>query len=110
MQHVVVKEQDVYERTDTFIINNNLSLGKGLLSTLGETHRRQRKMLNPVFSIAHMREMIPIFYDVAHRLGDSIQAKVQDGPTTIDVLKLDDQDCPGAGWAKRPRLLFRFSD
>ena len=24
---------------------------------LGERHRVQRKMLNPVFSIAHMREM-----------------------------------------------------
>jgi len=23
----------------------------------GEQHRKQRKMLNPVFSIAHMREM-----------------------------------------------------
>ena len=31
-------------------------------------HRRQRKMLNPVFSIKHMRHMIPIFNDVGHKV------------------------------------------
>lgn len=35
----------------------DMSLGKGLFATSGDMHRRQRKMLNPVFSIAHMREM-----------------------------------------------------
>jgi len=51
----------------------------------GEAHRKQRKALNPVFSIAHMREMrvllsfclllfeswfglVPIFYDVIHKV------------------------------------------
>lgn len=29
--------------------------GMGLISTTGEQHRKQREMLNPVFSIAHMR-------------------------------------------------------
>ena len=66
---------------------NEITLGEGLLATMGkrvrfalnsthglnvsgqgEQHRKQRKMLNPVFSIAHMREMIPIFYDVVHRV------------------------------------------
>ena len=35
----------------------------------GARHRKQRKMINPVFSIKHMREMTPIFYDIAHRVG-----------------------------------------
>ena len=53
---------------------------------VGEHHRRQRKMLNPVFSIAHLREMslliltphyflftlnsipVPIFYNVTHNV------------------------------------------
>ena len=34
----------------------------------GDKHRKQRKMLNPVFSIAHMRQMIPIFHAVVHRV------------------------------------------
>lgn len=37
-------------------------------TNLGASHRRQRKMLNPVFSIKHMRELTPIFYEVAHRV------------------------------------------
>ena len=34
----------------------------------GEQHRLQRKMLNPAFNINHMREMIPIFYEVTHKV------------------------------------------
>lgn len=35
---------------------------------LGDHHRKQRKLLNPVFSIAHMRHMTPIFYHVIHKV------------------------------------------
>ncbi|KAJ3867017.1 cytochrome P450 [Lentinula novae-zelandiae] len=45
-----------------------LLLGKGLLNTTGEHHRKQRKMLNPVFSIAHMRSMMPIFHNVVNQM------------------------------------------
>ena len=34
----------------------------------GDRHRQQRKMLNPAFNINHMREMIPIFFDVTHKV------------------------------------------
>jgi cytochrome P450 len=34
-----------------------LTWGEGLLATSGQQHRRQRKMLNPVFSEARMRDM-----------------------------------------------------
>lgn len=82
---------------------NRLLFGNGLLANkgercerfsgytnssidVGERHRKQRKMLNPVFSIAHMREMsaliltpysflftlnsipVPIFYNVTHNV------------------------------------------
>ncbi len=67
-----------------------LLLGPGLLSTLGgaagaalvwyyahtechiifvgHQHRKQRKMLNPVFSVKHLREMTPLFYNVIHKV------------------------------------------
>lgn len=43
-------------------------------------HRRQRKMLNPVFSGAHMRDMTPIFYDIAHKVcfSDELRARRSD--------------------------------
>ena len=34
----------------------------------GEAHRRQRKMLTPVFSEANLRNLTPVFYEVAHRV------------------------------------------
>ena len=43
-------------------------------------------MLNPVFSIAHMRHMIPIFYSITHKLQDAIAMRVKDGQTEIDML------------------------
>ena len=38
------------------------------LSIVGEIHRRQRKLLNPVFSTINMRQMTPLFYDTVHRV------------------------------------------
>ncbi|KIM41638.1 hypothetical protein M413DRAFT_152589 [Hebeloma cylindrosporum] len=86
MHHIVVKDQYVYEETTSFIEGNKLMFGPGLLGTLGEQHRKQRKMLNPVFSIAHMREMIPIFYRISYKLRDAFARKVDDGPQEIEVL------------------------
>ncbi|KAF9261474.1 cytochrome P450 [Marasmius fiardii PR-910] len=87
MHHILVKDQGVlFEEVPFFVQTFSLMFGGGLLGTIGERHRKQRKMLNPVFSIAHMREMVPIFYEVTHRLQKTLAAKVQDGPQEIDML------------------------
>ena len=39
-----------------------------ILVGTGDHHRRQRKLLNPVFSIAHMRNITPTFYEVMNRV------------------------------------------
>lgn len=36
---------------------------------IGDQHRKQRKILNPVFHISHMRQMLPIFYQVTYKVG-----------------------------------------
>lgn len=43
-------------------------LGPGLLSTQRMQHKKQRKLLNPVFSASHLRNMSHIFYNVAHKV------------------------------------------
>ncbi|EAU84602.2 hypothetical protein CC1G_00121 [Coprinopsis cinerea okayama7 len=85
LYHILVKDQNIFEESEDFIRTNGLVFGPGLLATLGDHHRKQRKLLNPVFSIAHMREMIPTFYDVAYRLRDSFSKLVKDGPSEIDI-------------------------
>ncbi|KAF9533506.1 cytochrome P450 [Crepidotus variabilis] len=88
LHHIVVKDQHIYEETSGFIGLNNLMFGPGLLSTLGDTHRKQRKILNPVFSSARMREMVPIFHQVTKKLHDALALRVGKGPreARIDVL------------------------
>ncbi|EIM86870.1 cytochrome P450 [Stereum hirsutum FP-91666 SS1] len=88
LYHILIKEQYVFEETDMFIKTSAATFGMGLLSTLGEHHRRQRKLLNPVFSIKHMRYMIPIFYRISHQLTDVLKKKIvqADGTAEIDAL------------------------
>ncbi|KAJ3813616.1 cytochrome P450, partial [Lentinula aff. lateritia] len=65
MHHILVKvickcvfeHSNIQHQLMKNLRSGALLLGKGLLNTTGEHHRKQRKMLNPVFSIAHMRSM-----------------------------------------------------
>ena len=38
------------------------------LTTSGDQHRKQRKLLNPVFSGHFIRNLTPLFYEVAHKV------------------------------------------
>ncbi|KAA1478305.1 cytochrome P450 [Dentipellis sp. KUC8613] len=85
LHNIVVKDQYIFEETSGFISNNLLNFGPGLLSTLGDHHRQQRKLLNPVFSINHMRYMIPIFQRICGELRDQLTAKVSQGEREVEV-------------------------
>nr|BAK09536.1 cytochrome P450 [Postia placenta] len=86
MHNILIKYGDVFEETDSFLRINTHFFGPGLLSTAGDQHRRQRKMLNPVFSANHMRHMLPIFYRVAYKLRTAIASKLQGGPQEVDMM------------------------
>ncbi|TFK27112.1 cytochrome P450 [Coprinopsis marcescibilis] len=86
LYHIIVKDQQIFEEPDDLITSNALLFGKGLISIVGEQHRKQRKLLNPVFSIAHMKQMVPIFYDVTYKLRNSLRLQVSRGETEIDML------------------------
>ncbi|KAF9064449.1 cytochrome P450 [Rhodocollybia butyracea] len=83
MHHILVKHVFSFTPIRT---GGTLLFGNGLLNMSGEQHRKQRKMLNPVFSIAHMRSMMPIFYDVVDQLETALSQRVHSGPTEIDLL------------------------
>ncbi|TCD65651.1 cytochrome P450-dit2 [Steccherinum ochraceum] len=86
LQHIVTKEQTSFDPAAWFTESLKMTFGPGLLSAYGEQHRKQRKMLNPVFSIAHMRDMTPIFYEIAHKLRDAISAEIEDGARELNIL------------------------
>ncbi|KAH9948320.1 cytochrome P450 monooxygenase [Amylocystis lapponica] len=98
MQSILVKDQDIYDEAPDFIGHvffvpmwrqvNLLAFGSGLLSTEGEYHRKQRKLLNPIFLVNQIRLMLPIFYQITDRLRDAITERVRDGPREVDMLEL----------------------
>jgi hypothetical protein len=74
---------------------NRLIFGEGLIATLGEytevpfvesyvyhsclkgeQHKKQRKMLNPVFSLANMRSLLPVIQPIADQLRTILTAEL----------------------------------
>ncbi|KAH8101263.1 cytochrome P450 [Cristinia sonorae] len=86
LQYIIIKDQQSYEPVSWWTTILNFTLGPGLLGTYGDHHRNQRKMLNPVFSSAHMRNITPVFYQVAYKLRDGITTEVKDAPKDVDIL------------------------
>ncbi|KAI0350833.1 cytochrome P450 [Trametes cingulata] len=85
LQHVL-KDTATYDELPWYVQSNRMMLGPGVLSVTGETHRKQRRMLTPVFSPRHLRDLVPVFYRVTHKLVDAVSSRVQGDVQDIDVL------------------------
>ncbi|KAG8905481.1 hypothetical protein FRB99_008877 [Tulasnella sp. 403] len=87
-------------RAITYILNNNYEypkpprlreslariIGHGLFSVEGDDHRRQRRIMNPCFGPAQIRDLVPIFFEKAYRLKSVwIDAVEEKGPV-VDIL------------------------
>ncbi|PAV17146.1 cytochrome P450 [Pyrrhoderma noxium] len=86
LHHILVKDQEIYEETKMFYALNRLLFGRGLFAIWGDDHKRQRKILNPVFSMKHMRDVLPVLYPIAHQLRDGLLAETRGNPEYIDVM------------------------
>lgn len=81
----------IFQHTDTFgkmyrtkrILSD--ILGDGLLTADPVNHRRQRRVLNPAFSVTAIREMVPDFFGVAYKLRDAVAAEA--GKPSLDEKK-----------------------
>jgi len=50
----------------------------------GEQHRKQRKILNPVFSLANMRELLPVIQPIASKMRSVLLSQLpDDGGETV---------------------------
>ncbi|KAJ6618197.1 cytochrome P450 [Mycena sp. CBHHK59/15] len=89
LHSIVIKEHDIYEQAPIAIRMNQLMFGKGIFSTLGDDHRRLRKMMMPAFSTANLRGMMGHFYGVAEALRDGLIApQVVNGPREVELASL----------------------
>ncbi|TBU31450.1 cytochrome P450 [Dichomitus squalens] len=82
---VLIKEVENYPKRITPSDDLNIFLGPGLLTTEAHQHRRQRKLLNPVFSAAHLRHMTNLFHDISHKVRGAIHQRVAQEAQIIDV-------------------------
>ncbi|KAF9565188.1 cytochrome P450 [Agrocybe pediades] len=57
MHHILLQDAHMFTESPFLIEGTKLLFGPGLLGTYGEQHRRQRRLINPLFSNANMREM-----------------------------------------------------
>ncbi|KAJ7572020.1 cytochrome P450 [Mycena floridula] len=61
-------------------------VGNGILIAEGEDHRRQRRILNPSFSPASIRELAPVFYDAIYKLTASWDAELESNSNDSDTI------------------------
>ncbi|KAG9128433.1 hypothetical protein FRC07_012541 [Ceratobasidium sp. 392] len=64
-------------------------LGEGLLFAEFDTHKRQRRIMNPAFGPVQVRELVPIFWQKSNKLKDiwlNMIKSSSEEATTIDVL------------------------
>ncbi|KZT73293.1 cytochrome P450 [Daedalea quercina L-15889] len=83
---VLVKEEDNFEQSARLINMNNALVGPGMVSTLDGHHRRQRKMLNPVFTANRMRALLPVCLNIGFTASDTMADLLANGPQQLDVL------------------------
>ncbi|KAH9023443.1 cytochrome P450 [Lactarius pseudohatsudake] len=83
--NIFVKDQHIFEMTESFLRSNMQAQGPSLFATSGAQHRMQRKLLNPAFNIKHMRYLTPIFYRVSKQLRENLWSIVSNGPEEINV-------------------------
>ncbi|KAI0718402.1 cytochrome P450 [Cerioporus squamosus] len=73
---VLIKEHHNFEEPATHLVPNHLIFGPGLVSIDGDWHKKQRKILTPAFSLAALRQTVPIMYGVSYKLRDALLARV----------------------------------
>ncbi|KAJ6631437.1 cytochrome P450 [Mycena sp. CBHHK59/15] len=67
--------------------SHKLINGAGLLGTMGDQHKKQRKMLNPLFAVKHLKGFTPLFFKTSQKMRDTIlyQLGAKDKPVVLNM-------------------------
>ncbi|KAJ7503140.1 cytochrome P450 [Mycena galericulata] len=67
--------------------SHKLLNGSGLLGTMGDQHKKQRKMLNPLFAVKHLKGFTPLFFELVQKLRDTIlyELGVSETPRVLNM-------------------------
>ncbi|CAE6528323.1 unnamed protein product [Rhizoctonia solani] len=87
MGEILLKEENGWERTESYVANLKMVLGPGLLGTTGAKHKAQRKILTLVFNSSTIRTKLPMLYDISHKLIAGIERQIKEQGT--DAVSVD---------------------
>ncbi|KAH9946884.1 cytochrome P450 [Amylocystis lapponica] len=87
INHIITHSM-VYEKPDDARFTLAQILGEGLLFVEGDSHRQQRRVLNPAFGPTHIRELTGIFVEKSIQLRDMWSAQISDShePVRLDII------------------------
>ncbi|PCH34322.1 cytochrome P450 [Wolfiporia cocos MD-104 SS10] len=88
LNHILTHSSE-YPKPEAARFGLSQLLGKGVLVVEGEQHRQQRRIMNPAFGPAQIRELTGIFLDKALQLRDVWKNEVlaHGDPAQIDVVE-----------------------
>ncbi|KAJ7072872.1 cytochrome P450 [Mycena amicta] len=68
-------------------LSHNLINGDGLLGTIGDQHKKQRKMLNPLFAVKHIKNFTNFFFEKAHKMNSTFlnDFGIKDQPRVLNM-------------------------
>jgi cytochrome P450 len=88
--HHILSNTNIYVKPelDRKILQN--ILGDGLLIAEGDTHKRQRKVLNPAFTTGNIRDIVPIFLEkgdnLVNILSEQLKSQTAEGIEVFQFL------------------------
>ncbi|KDR84606.1 hypothetical protein GALMADRAFT_237500 [Galerina marginata CBS 339.88] len=84
---ILVRDQIIFRESNEFSgLFGVIHHGDGLASVWGNEHKKQRKLMNPVFTAAYVSKLTPLFYRIANDLHARLTAQVKAGPVAMDIL------------------------
>ncbi|BGP23308.1 hypothetical protein JCM10295v2_002203 [Rhodotorula toruloides] len=100
LNHVLTSHTYDYAKPDEVRGDLAMVLGKGLVFAEGETHRRQRRLMNSAFAPSNLKTMTPGFFEHAYQLRDVWRGMVEAG--TLDPKAWKNDDTASAYQASKP--------
>ncbi|KAJ6584209.1 cytochrome P450 [Mycena sp. CBHHK59/15] len=87
LHRILIKDQDAYEETSVFVEYVRGNFGSACPDR--DIHKRQRRLVQPIFSPSNLRDLVPVFYAVAERLSDVLGREIRSRPDSGGSRVLD---------------------
>ncbi|KAJ7183142.1 cytochrome P450 [Mycena filopes] len=82
----IISHSNVYRKAPFALYSAKRLFGNGVLTSELDVHKRQRKVMNPAFGPAQIRQMSDVFIDKAAQLRDIWDGQITKDTQTIEVL------------------------